>query len=672
MSELKQIKEKINRLREKINYHNWRYYVLSDPEVADKEYDLLLKELYSLENQYPELTAPDSPTQRVGQTSEEKVETIKHRAKMLSLDNTYSIEEITQWQERIFRALKKQEKIGYFVELKIDGVSCALTYEKGILTKAATRGDGEVGEDITNNVRTIKSIPLKLIGTNFPEIIELRGEIYIDKNGFAKLNEQRKIKDENLFANPRNAASGSLKLLNPELVAKRNLKCFIHSFGWVRTLVFSNQKDFLEKTKQWGLRVNTTNAYCKNLDEVIRYCQTWQENRKNLDYEVDGVVIKVNDFMLQEKLGVTLKSPRWAIAYKFPAQQVTTKVKDIVLQVGRTGIITPVADLEPVECAGVIIKRATLHNFDEIKRLDIRINDTVLLERAGEVIPKIIKVILTRRDKSFKKFFLPKRCPICAGEIAKAKDTQVYFYCINPNCPAQLKRSLIHFASKNAMDIEGMGESVIEELVNRKIIKNLSDIYNLTKEILLDLPLFKEKKAINLINAINQSKKRTLTRFLYGLGIKHLGEKAASTLAKIFLHIDKLSTINQETLETIPEIGPVMAKSVVDFFSVKQVKEMLEKFKNFGLNLQEKNQEKPKDSKFNGKTFVFTGELSSFSRKEARDAVEKLGGKWATTISKNITFVVVGENPGSKIKKAKELNLNTLNEQEFIKFIKNN
>ncbi len=668
MKDLEKVKRRIEELRELIRYHDWRYYVLSDPEISDKEYDDLMRELKELEEKYPQFISPDSPTQRVSGAVLEGFPTVKHKVKMLSLDNTYSIDELKEWEEKIKRMLKRDVKLDYTAELKIDGVSCALIYEEGRLTLGATRGDGETGEDITPNIRTISTVPLKLLGKDVPRAIEVRGEIYMEKEDFKRLNEERKRRGESLFANPRNAASGSLKLLDPKLVKTRNLKCFIHSFGWVEGFKFSTHWEFLSKIKEWGLRVNPTSRYCKNLDEVIQYCQEWQKMRDSLEYEVDGVVVKVNSFALQKELGSTLKSPRWAVAYKFPAHQATTVVEDIIFSVGRTGMITPVAILKPVECGGVTISRSTLHNFDEIERLDVRIKDTVLVERAGEVIPKIVKVITSKRPKDAKKVEVPQACPVCGGKIMKEKEEEVYWFCINPNCPARLKQSLLHFASRAALDIEGLGESVVNELVERKMVKSLVDIYKLTKKDFLKLPLFAEKKADNLYHAIQESKKRSLARFLYGLGIRYVGEKIAQVLAEKFKDIDKFFELKEPELERIPEIGPTVASSVVKFFSQPQVKEMIEEFKKLGFNLKE--EEKIKKDILKGKVFVFTGELEDFTRTQAQKAVEELGGKWSSSVSRNTDYVVVGKNPGSKFEKAKRLGIKMINEEEFKKLLK--
>jgi len=660
------IKKKIKDLRDKIRYHDWRYYVLSDPEISDKEYDDMLRELKNMEERYPDLISPDSPTQRVSGEISEGFNTVTHRVKMLSLDNTYSEDEVWEWEDKVKRMLKTKVHLDYMAELKIDGVSCSLVYENGVFSSGATRGNGETGEDITNNLKTIKSIPLKLLGHNIPSGIDIRGEIYMEKKDFELINNEKVKRGEVPFANPRNAASGSLKLLDPHQVSRRNLKCFVHSFGWIREKKFSSQKHFLDTGRKWGLRTNSNNQYCRNLKEVIEYYNYWVEKRDKLEYEADGIVIKINDFALQDTLGATLKSPRWAVAYKFPAHQATTVVKDIEFGVGRTGIITPVALLEPVECGGVTISRVTLHNFDEIKRLDVRVDDTVLIERAGDVIPKVVKVIFSKRSGHAKKIAVPKKCPVCGSKVAKEKEADVYWYCINPDCPARLKESILHFASRSAMDIEGMGDSLADELIKRDMVKSLVDIYRLSEDDLLKLPLFKDKKAKNVYNAIQKSKNNSLSRFLYGLGIPDIGEKAARVLADKYRNIDKFFELKKEDYENIPDIGPVMAESLVSFFKDKKIKRMIEAFKKEGLLLKEESREK---NLLGGKVFVFTGELSGISRFQAQRAVERLGGRWSSSVSRKTDFVVVGSNPGSKFKKAKELGLNIINEDRFREII---
>jgi len=665
---LKKVKEEIENLRKEISFHDWRYYVLNDPVISDAEYDRLVRRLKELEEKYPQFITPHSPTQRIFPGLVEGFPTVVHRQRMLSLENAYTEEEVWEWFKRIKKILEDEE-IEFVVDLKLDGVSASLTYENGNLTLGATRGDGERGEDITANIKTIKSIPLRLMGSKFPSVVEVRGEVYMDKEDFEELNRQRKRKGENLFANPRNAAAGSLKLLSPQEVSRRHLKFFVHSLGYFEPEdFFSGHYQFLEEAKKWGLPVNPSSKKFKKLEDVIAYYKEWLSKKDTLPYEADGMVIKVDSLVQQKKLGYTLKSPRWAIAFKFPAHQATTKILKVEYGVGRTGTITPVAVLEPVECGGVTISRATLHNFDEVRRLDARIGDVVLVERAGEVIPKIVKVIKDKRTGKEKPIKIPKTCPVCGGRISKDKEEDVAYRCINPLCPAQLERALLHFASRGAMDIEGMGESVVKELVSRKMVKDLADIYYLKVEDFLKLPLFALKKAQNLYQAIQNTKNRPLSRFLYGLGIRYVGEKAALVLAKRFKTIDELMKQSVISLQSIPDIGPVGAQSIVEFFKQESAKKLIAKFKKAGLLLEEKEQEIEKDI-LKGKRFVFTGELQSFTRHEAQEIVRKLGGEVSSSVSKNIDFVVVGKNPGSKYSKALSLGLKIIDEETFKKMI---
>lgn len=668
VQKLESIPKKIEALKSEIRYHDYRYYVLNQPEISDKEYDDLLKKLEDMEAQYPRLITPDSPTQRIGDKPVEGFPTHRHEVPMLSLDNTYSPEEIYSWDKRIDKMLSGAKK-EYVAELKIDGCGIALVYESGNLVLGLTRGNGEIGEDVTANVRTIHSIPLRLQG-DLLKMLEVRGEIYMEKKDFEKLNRNRKEKGENIFANPRNAAAGSLKLLDPKTTSQRKLNCLIHSYGRLEgKKEFIEHWEFLKSVQKIGLRTAQHSKLCKSIDEVVKYCLEWQEKREKmaLPYDIDGMVIKVNSLQQQESLGFTSKSPRWAIAYKFPAQQATTKVNNIIVQVGRTGIVTPVAMLEPVECAGVTISRTTLHNFDEIKRLDVRIGDRVIIERAGEVIPKVIKVVETVRTGEEKPFPVPENCPSCGEKIIKEKEEDVAYRCINPSCSAQLSRGLLHFASRSAMDIEGLGESVVEQIVHKKIVRDFADIYFLKKEDFLNLELFAEKKAENLHKAIQQSKNRPLSKLIYGLGIRHVGEKAAETLAENFLNIDSLRKAKFEGLTSIPEIGPVMAESIVNFFHQNSVVQLIEKLKLAGLNMKEER--KKKMEVLSNKTFVFTGELKEFARTQAQRTVKELGGRTSASISKNTDYLVVGENPGSKYNKAKKLEVKIITEEEFKKLI---
>jgi DNA ligase (NAD+) len=661
-----ELRKKIESLREKIRHHDYMYYVLSQPEISDKEYDVLMRQLKALEDKYPQYKTGDSPTVRVSGGILEGFKTVKHKQKMFSLDNTYSFEELKDWDARVQKGLVGDAKVQYVAELKIDGVSANLTYEKGKLCIGATRGDGETGEDVTQNIKTIRAIPLVLRSRNIPDFIEIRGEVYMERRDFEILNREREKENEVLFANPRNATSGSLKLLDTGLVAKRRLNFFAHSLGEYKGADISTQWEFLGILKEWGLRTNSHSKLCNSLDEVIGYCNSWQEKREKLGYDIDGTVIKINNIAQQKRLGFTLKSPRWAVAYKFPARQATTQVLKINLQVGRTGVITPVAELKPVECGGVIIRHATLHNFDEIKRLNVKEGDSVLIERAGEVIPKVVKVV---KSKGKKPFQVPKKCPVCLGEVIKEKEEDVAYRCINPSCPAQLERGLFHFASRQAMDIEGMGEAVVEQLVKKGLVKNFADIYFLKKEGLLKLELVKDKKAQNLLDAIEKSKHQSLSRFIYALGIRHVGEKAAYVLAQRFKTLDNIINADIQDFDVIYEVGSVMAESIAEFFKQPSIHQLIKKLKEAGLNLEEKVTV-IKKSALRGKTVVFTGELKNFTRSQAESLVRQFGGNTSSGVSKSTDFVVAGENSGSKYDKARKLGIKVINEDEFKEMMK--
>ena len=670
---MQKIKKESEKLRQQIRHHDYRYYVLNQPEISDSEYDRLMQRLKTLEEKYPQLKTPDSPTQRVSGEPLKGFKQVKHSIPMLSLDNAYSFAEVKKWVQRVHKGLGRKEKIEYVTELKFDGISASFTYKKGKFVLGATRGDGQTGDDITANLKTLRTLALRLISSkkySFPQILELRGEVYMDRKDFQKLNEDRKKKGEPLFVNLRNAAAGSLKLLDPKITAKRKLKNFIHSFGLLeKGKKFSTYWQFLEAAKAWGLRVSPYSKLCKNIEEVIAECEKWRKKRKTLSYDTDGMVIKVNRLAQQRRLGHTLKSPRWAVAYKFPAQQVTTILKGIKVQVGRTGVLTPVAELEPKKCAGVTITRATLHNFDEIMRLDAGIGDRVVIERAGEVIPKIVKVVKSVRKHKKRPFQIPSRCEICDAKIVKEKEEEVAYRCPNPLCPAQLERGLNHFASRQAMDIEGMGKAVVEQLVKKKLVTDFAKIYTLTKEQLLKLDLFAEKKAEGLISAIEKSKPQPLARLLYALGIRHIGEKAAYVLANKFGSIKKLSQARKEQLENTPEVGPIMAESIVEFFKSKQVEQMIEDFKSAGLNMTQlvvRRAAQPLAQEI----FVFTGELQGFSRSQVQRLVQELGGNFSSSVSKKTNFLVAGKNAGSKYEQAKKLNVKIIDESEFKKLIK--
>lgn len=673
ISNKNKILKRIEELKTIIKHHDYLYYVLNQPEISDYEYDKLFKELKELEEKYPEFVTPDSPTQRVSCEIVKEFKSVKHTFPMLSLDNTYSEQEIYDWAERISKYVPLKN-LEFIVEPKLDGLSCTIHYVDGKLHTAATRGDGEVGEDVTLNVKTIKSVPLSLESKEVktPKFFEVRGEVVMLKKDFEKLNKELQSKGEQTFANPRNAASGSLRQKDPKITAQRPLRFYVHSYGKIEGgPKVEKDEEFLELCKKFSLPVIRHYKVCKTIDEVVKYCLGWQQKRDSLEYDIDGMVIKVNQLRYRDEIGSTLKSPRWAIAYKFPARQATTKLKNVVMQVGRTGIITPVAELEPVECGGVIISRATLHNFDEIKRLGVKIGDTVLVERAGEVIPKIVKVIESKRTGKEKEIEIPKKCPVCGSNVVK-EEGEVAYRCPNSSCPARVINSIVHFAKRDAMDIEGLGESVAELLVERKLVKKLSDIYFLTKQQLLTLPLFKEKKATNLLTAIENSKKRPLSRFLYALGIRHVGEKAAYVLAQKFKTIDKLMKTSVEELQSIPEVEPVMARSIQEFFENKFTKEIIEDFKKAGLNMVEtvSEEEKKFNQIFANMTVVFTGELDSMTRSKAEELVRQLGGNPSGSVSRSTSLVVVGRNPGSKYQKAKEYGIKIVDEQEFLNMLK--
>ena len=662
--------KKIREIAEALEEHNYRYYVLAEPSISDKEYDDLLQSLVELERRFPDLKDPDSPSQRIGAQVPSGAKTVTHKAKMYSLDNTYSTGELKEWHKRVLKGIANRE-VEYLVELKIDGISAALTYEKGRFVLGATRGDGAVGEDVTQSLKTVRSIPLKLKrdgNTDFPEILEVRGEVYMARKDFEQLNQERRKAGDVLFANPRNATSGSVKLLDSRITARRKLSCFVHSFGILEGgRGFKTQWEFLSAVRKWGFPVDPQHRLCRSMEDVIEYCREYQEKRDAIPYDVDGVVIKVNSLTQQEQLGATLKSPRWAVAYKFPARQATTTVKDIIIQVGRTGILTPVAELEPVECAGVTISRSTLHNFDEVRRLGVRKGDRVLIERAGDVIPKIVKVVSASGGVRRKALTVPKTCPECGGKILKEKTEDVAYRCVNPACSRQLERGLLHFASRGAMDIEGLGESVVGQLLDKGLVNDLADIYCLAKGDLLKLELFKEKKADNLIRAIQDSKSRPLSRLLFGLGIINIGEKAAYTLAQRFGTIDRLMAATREDLEAIHEIGAVMADSAFKFFHQSSTKRLIQRFREAGVQMTEPVGKT--GQKFAGKKFVFTGELESITRDQAGARVRKMGGDVSSGVSKNTDFVVAGGSPGSKYKKAVSLGVKILNEQQFISLI---
>lgn len=662
------IKVKIEKLRQEIRHHDLRYYVLDSPEITDTEYDALMKRLLQLEAEHPGSVTEDSPSQRVGGAPVKGFKTVRHKEKMFSLDNAYSFEEIQEWSERVRKALSSREKIEYVAELKIDGVSVNLTYRAGRLFIGALRGDGETGEDVSSNIRTIRAIPLSLQGDGYPDLFEVRGESFMSRKDFHTMNKEREEALEPIFANPRNASAGALKTLDPKIVARRRLLFFAHSLGAYSGKGFKTQKGFLDEVKSWGLPVNPHTKLCSAIEEAERFCRHWQEKRQTLDYEIDGIVIKVNAIAQQQRLGFTSKSPRWAIAYKFPAQQATTKIKNISVSIGRTGVLTPVAEFEPVKCGGVTISNATLHNFDEIERLGVKIGDRVVLERAGDVIPKVVRVVESSRTGKEKAFEVPRQCPFCDSRVVKEKEEEVAYRCLNPSCPAQIEKRLLHFASRSAMDIEGAGEIVVHQLVEKAFVRDFADIYTLRKPDLLKLELFKEKKAQNLLDGIAASKARPLARLLFAFGIRHVGEKAAEVLAERFSVLGGLMKAKEEELSSIDEIGDVIARSVCQFFRSSETHKLVEKLERCGVNLTQ-----PKArvvaSTISHKNFVFTGELEHLSRGEAEALVKERGAYTSSSVSQNTDYVVVGRDPGSKFDKARKFKIPILDEEKFKKLL---
>jgi len=662
-----QAEKRIQELRQVIDHHNYLYYVLDNPEIPDAEYDKLMRELIDLESQFPELIVPDSPTQRIGGEPLAAFKRVTHREPMISLADAFSEGDLRDFHRRVTSVVGDQ--VEYVVELKIDGLAISLTYENGILVTAATRGDGLVGEDVTHNVKTIKSVPLRINPPSgkFPSVIEVRGEIYLPKEGFKKLNEEREDMELVPFANPRNAAAGSIRQLDPKVAAKRPLSTFIYGIGYVEGIQFETHHEVLEFYKACGFRVNPHIKLFNSFDDVIDYCMSWREKRDLLPYEIDGMVIKVNSLQFQKMLGSTAKNPRWAIAYKFPAEQKVSVIEDIIVSVGRTGILTPNAVLKPVNIAGSTVSRATLHNEDYIKEKDIRIGDSVIVQKAGDIIPEVVEVIKEKRTGSEKEFKMPHHCPECGAEVIRIPGEAAY-RCTGVSCPAQIRRSIIHFASRDAMDIRGLGPAVVSLLLSAGLVKDVSDIYFLKKEDLVPLERMGEKSADNLINAIQDSKKQPLSRLVYALGIPFIGSKASFLLAQAFGSMDKLKAATYDELIKIPEIGTKMAESIITFFKQEQTNKLLERLKSVGVNMEEQRRTegiRPLENL----TFVLTGTLEKYSRNEAKEIIESLGGRVTSSVSKKTDYVVVGKDPGSKYDKAVELGVKIIDENEFDKLI---
>ncbi len=660
------IKKRVEKLREEIEYHNYRYYILDRPEISDAQYDRLMRELEKLEEQYPELRSPNSPTQRVGAPPLETFEIVRHTIPMLSLANAFNEVEARDFDKRVKKFLGTSQDIEYVAEPKLDGLAVELVYERGHFVVGSTRGDGVNGENITQNLRTIKTIPLQLIRKEIPvpEKLEVRGEVIMQIRKFRELNRRREEMGEPLFANPRNAAAGSVRQLDSKVTASRPLEIYCYGIGEVIGRTFKTHWEILQALSKWGLRINPHIRKCRNMDEVLQYYHEMSEMRESLPYEIDGIVIKVDRLDLQARLGEIARSPRWALAFKFQPKQETTKILDIIVQVGRTGALTPVAVMEPVKVGGVEVSRATLHNQDEIDKKDVRIGDTIVIQRAGDVIPEVVQVITSKRKGTEKKFRMPSKCPVCGAEVVKE---EAVHRCIGLDCPAQLKGRIKHFASKRAMDIEGLGTKLTDQLVDKGLVKDVADIYYLQKEQLVDLERMADKSAQNIIDAIEKSKTKPLSKFLYALGIRHVGESTADDLARHFSRLEDFFHLSEEDLMKVEGIGPEVAASVYQFFHDKKNKESIERLKKAGLKVIEPVKEKK--GKLAGKTFVFTGTLRAYGRDEARNLVESLGGISASSVSKKVDYVVVGEDPGSKFDKAKELGIKTLTEEEFKKMI---
>lgn len=669
-------KKEIEKLRREIRQHDILYYVEDQPKISDREYDRLLQKLIDWEKEHPDDIPADSPTQRVGGKVSERFTGIAHKTAMLSLDNTYNLDEFRDFHNRVVKGLNKgepegnqvaEDEVEYAVELKIDGLGVNLTYENGLFVQGATRGDGMTGEDITANLRTIRSIPLNIPTENEDfNILEVRGEVFLDREAFFKINEERKAEGQAQFANPRNAAAGTLRLLDPAITAKRPLDIFVYSVGFMDHIPFKTHFSAMQKLKSLGFRINPENILCKNFEETFKLIENWREKKDRLSYEVDGLVVKVNSLGFQSKLASTARHPRWAVAYKYEAEQVITEVEDIVCQVGRTGSITPVALLRPVLVSGSTVSRATLHNEDVIKDKDVRVGDTVVIEKAGEVIPKVVRVANESGKSRTQPFEMPKTCPECATKIIRPEG-EVAWRCVNAVCPAQVKERLLHFASRKAMDIDHLGPAVLDQLVDGGYVQHFSDLYTLDLEDLVELERMAEKSAQNLIDSIEKSKSAGLTRLLHALGIRHVGQRAAAVLAENFHSIDKLQAASFEDLEQVDEIGPIMAESLRAFFGQEVNRQEVERLREQKVVLVEERKET--GNSLEDKQFVLTGTLKDFSRDQAKEKILSLGGRVTSSVSKKTDYVVAGADPGSKRDKAEKLGVEILTEDQLKKLL---
>jgi len=663
-------RQTLKQLRKDIQRHDHLYYVKDEPEISDREYDRLMQRLKDLEAKHPEWITPDSPTQRVGGQPAEGFDPVVHKVPMLSLDNTYNLDELKEFHNRVVKNLGTEEGLEYVVELKIDGLGVSLFYENGIFVRGATRGTGKTGEDITANLKTIRSIPLTLSMQKAGyRSMEVRGEVYMNRKGFDALNRQREEAGEAPFANPRNAAAGSLRLLDSRITASRPLNIWVYALGHFEGPAFTSHFEMLEKMEKLGFRTNPNTRLCQSFDDILKMIDEWQEKQSTLDYHVDGLVIKVNALAMQNKLGSTNKHPRWAAAFKYEAEEAETVVEDIRVQIGRTGSITPVAELTPVFVSGSTVSRATLHNEDEIARLDVRVGDKVVIIKAGEIIPKVVRVLDKERKGRQPKFKMPKTCPECDSKIERPEGEAVW-RCVNAACPAQLKERLLHFASRNAMDIDHLGTAIVDQLVDTGKVKSFYELYDLQLEDLSTLERMAEKSAQNLIDAIAKSRQAGLSRLVYALGIRHAGQRVAQVLAQTYGTINALATASYEDLEAIDEIGPRIAESIREFFGEKHNKKELCKLKQHGLAMTEGK--KAGGGNLSGKQFVLTGALESMTRDQAKKKIVEAGGRVTSSVSAKTDYVVAGTDPGSKLTQAQKLGIPILTEKEFQKLLKKN
>jgi len=658
--------KRVEDLREQIRRHDYLYYVEAAPEISDRQYDRLFDELSRLEQAHPELITPDSPSQRVGGEPLEGFEPVTHAVPMLSVDNTYNEEELREFDQRVAKGLGRQD-YAYLIDPKIDGVAVSIRYENGMLIRAATRGDGRTGDDITQNVRTIRAVPLRLLGRKAPAVLEVRGEVYWPRPDFDRFNRQRQAAGEETFKNPRNATAGTLKQLDSKMIAGRNLAFLAHGFGQIEPLTLETHSALCKRLASWGVPVSPHRRVVKDIDQALAFVHEWETARHDLDYETDGLVIKIDRLAQRDRLGATSRSPRWCIAYKYAAEQAETRLLEVIFQVGKLGTITPVAVLEPVELAGTTVQRATLHNFDQIERLDVRKGDTVVVEKAGEIIPQVVRVVTERRAKGARRVPRPARCPVCAGQVAQ-DEGGVYLRCLNPSCPAQLKERLQYFCARNQMDIEGAGSVLIEQLVDTGLVKQYADLYTLHEKwpALVNLERMGEKSAENLLNGIEASKKQPLSRLIAALNIRHVGTRAGEILAEHFGTMDALMAAGLEDLEEVEEVGPVVARSIHEFFRSQGGRQVVKSLRSVGVNMTQARPRRPAaGQRLADKTIVVTGTLEGFSRKQIQDLIKSLGGRAAGSVSKQTDFVVAGESSGSKLDKARALGVEVIDEAEF-------